>query len=287
MTIPYSNPMQRSHLWLVSAGPGDPDLLTLKAVKAIQHADVILYDSLVHQDVLSHAQPDAELTCVGKRAGMESTPQEGIHQLIGQAAMKGKRIVRLKGGDAMMFGRAGEEMAFADDIGLSWTYVPGISCGTSLAGLAGIPLTMRGVASSVWMGTATDQHGRLAPDLMEALDSSSTLVVFMGRRRILDIARRLVQLGKGDMPIAVISRGSLPNQKMIVHSAHDWNNMTTLPPIEDPALLVVGDVVHSRSDQSTQTLHQLLPQLNTFTDEYQVPHFPQGRAQTNQRLRRI
>lgn len=287
MTVPHSNPMQRSHLWLVSAGPGDPDHLTLKAVKAIQQANVILYDSLVHQDVLSHAQPGTALTCVGKRAGMESTPQEGIHQLIHQAAMTGKRIVRLKGGDAMMFGRAGEEIAFADGIGLSWTYVPGISCGTSLAGLAGIPLTMRGVASSVWMGTATDQHGRLAPDLMEALDSSSTLVVFMGRRRIHDIARRLGQLGKGDTPIAVISRGSLPTQKMIVHSANEWNNMTALPPIDDPALLVVGDVVHSRSNHAAQSMHQLLPQLNTFSDEYQVPHFPQGRTQTNQRLRRV
>ena len=148
-----SLPPHKAHLWLVGAGPGDPDLITVKGARALGQAQLVLYDSLVHQDLLKLAHPDAKLICVGKRAGQTSTPQGLIHDWIAQGAQHGWRIVRLKGGDPMVFGRAGEELAFAQEIGLGWTYVPGISCGTSLAGLAGIPLTLRGVASSAWLGT--------------------------------------------------------------------------------------------------------------------------------------
>ena len=259
--------------------------MTLKGARVLSKAQLVLYDSLVHKDVLHMAHPKAQLICVGKRAGKTSTPQELIHDWIDRGAQQGLRIVRLKGGDPMVFGRAGEELAHADQIGLSWTYVPGISCGTSLAGLAGIPLTLRGVASSAWLGTATGRDGRLTQDLLDALDTSSTLVVFMGRRRLRDIALRLIQLGKSDTPIAVVSEGSLEQQQCRVQSARDWNTDQDWTSLPDPALLVIGEVVNHRLQSPAQTkLRSISP---SFTHEYQVPHLPEARKSHLQRLRRI
>ena len=185
----------------------------------------------------------------------------------------------------MVFGRAGEELAYADQIGLSWTYVPGIPCGTSLAGLAGIPLTLRGVASSAWLGTATGQDGRMTEDLFQALDTSSTLVVFMGRRRLRDIAVRLIQLGKSDTPIAVVSEGSLDQQQCRIQSAQAWSEDPGWSSLPDPALLVIGKVVNHRLQSPAPTkLRSISP---SFTHEYQVPHLPEAREPHLQRLRRL
>jgi uroporphyrin-III C-methyltransferase len=258
--------------------------MTLKGVRALSQADLVLYDSLVHQDILLHASPRAKLICVGKRAGTASTPQALIHDWIERGARRGQRVVRLKGGDPMVFGRAGEELEFAHQIGLPWTYVPGISSGTSLAGLAGIPLTLRGVASSAWLGTATGQDGRLTRDLVQALSTNSTLVVFMGRRRLRDIARHLEGLGKGAMPIAVVTEGSLPQQQTFVRSAEEWVRADDLDTLPDPAILVVGEVVHRRLEQPQDTLRSIAP---NFSHEYQVPHFPQAGKPHVQRLRRV
>lgn len=281
MSTPMTPP--KPHLWLVGAGPGDPDLLTLKGAKVLAQAQLVLYDSLVHRDILDLAHPNATLICVGKRAGQTSTPQVLIHDWIERGAQQGLRIVRLKGGDPMVFGRAGEELQFAEQLSLGWTYVPGISCGTSLAGLAGIPLTLRGVASSAWLGTATGQDGRLTADLLAALNTSSTLVVFMGRRRIRDIAQHLVQLGKSDTPIAVVSEGSLAQQQCVIHSAKVWltSEVESLP---DPALLVIGEVVHHQLTTTTTNLRSITP---SFTHEYEVPHLPETRKSHVQRLRRV
>ncbi len=284
MTTPLNFPARQAHLWLVGAGPGDPELLTLKGARALEQAELVLYDSLVHQDVVALAPEGALKVCVGKRAGQTSTPQVLIHDWIEQGARQGLRIVRLKGGDPMVFGRAGEELSFADELGLSWTYVPGISSGTSLAGLAGIPLTLRGVASSAWLGTATGQDGRLTDDLVQALRTSSTLVVFMGRRRLPEIARHLIHLGKGDMPVAVVSEGSLPQQQTVVRSAVEWTASTDLDRLADPALLVIGEVVHHRIQSNTNSHVSIAP---TFSHEYQVPHLPQAGKPHVQRLRRV
>ena len=281
MSTPMTSP--KPHLWLVGAGPGDPGLLTLKGAKILAQAQLVLYDSLVHRDILDHAHPDATLICVGKRAGQTSTPQVLIHDWIERGARQGLRIVRLKGGDPMVFGRAGEELQFAEQLGLGWTYVPGISCGTSLAGLAGIPLTLRGVASSAWLGTATGRDGRLTTDLVTALGTSSTLVVFMGRRRIRDIAQHLVQLGKSDTPIAVVSEGSLAQQQCVIQSANTWLT-AELESLPDPALLVIGEVVHHQMTPSISNLRSITP---SFTHEYEVPHLPETRKSHVQRLRRV
>ncbi|MGB1384065.1 MAG: uroporphyrinogen-III C-methyltransferase [Flavobacteriales bacterium] len=280
--FPFSK--RQAHLWLVGAGPGDPELLTIKGARALEQADLVLYDSLVHQDVLAHAPAQAVKICVGKRAGQTSTPQALIHDWIEKGARQGLRIVRLKGGDPMVFGRAGEELAFADKLGLPWTYVPGISSGTSLAGLSGIPLTLRGVASSAWLGTATGQDGRLTEDLLQALRTSSTLVVFMGRRRLREIANHLIHLGKGDMPVAVVSEGSLPQQRTVVRTAREWAVSTDLDRVADPALLVLGEVVNHRLSTHTTPLRSIAP---TFSHEYQVPHLPQAGKPHVQRLRRV
>ena len=279
-----SFPPSEPHLWLVGAGPGDPELMTLKGARVLGNAQLVLYDSLVHQEVLDLIHPSAQVVCVGKRAGKASTPQALIHDWIQRGANQGLRIVRLKGGDPMVFGRAGEELAFANDIGLSWTYIPGISCGTSLAGLAGIPLTLRGVASSAWLGTATGQDGRLTSDLMHALDTSSTLVVFMGRRRLKDIAERLIHLDKSDTPIAVIGNGSLQEQQSIIKVAKDWVNSREIEHLPDPALLVIGEVVNHQLNLAPTPIRTLAP---SFSHEYKVPHLPETRKSHVQRLRRI
>lgn len=284
MTTPLNLPARQAHLWLVGAGPGDPELLTLKGARALEHAELVLYDSLVHQDVVALAPSHAVKVCVGKRAGQTSTPQALIHDWIEKGARQGLRIVRLKGGDPMVFGRAGEELTFADKLGLPWTYVPGISSGTSLAGLSGIPLTLRGVASSAWLGTATGQDGRLTDDLVQALRTSSTLVVFMGRRRLREIAQHLLHLGKGDLPVAVVSEGSLPQQHTVVRTAREWAVSSDLDQLADPALLVLGEVVNHRLQTHATPLRSIAP---TFSHEYQVPHLPQAGKPHVQRLRRV
>jgi uroporphyrin-III C-methyltransferase len=150
--------------------------------------------------------------------------------------------------------------------------------------LAGIPLTLRGVASSAWLGTATGHDGRLTRDLLDALNTSSTLVVFMGRRRLQDIAMHLVQLDKPETPIAVVTEGSLVQQQCHVQTASEWVHADDLASLPDPALLVIGEVVHHQMKSSHSNLRSITP---SFTHEYEVPHLPQAGKPHLQRLRRI
>lgn len=227
-------------LTLVGAGPGDPDLITIKGANAIASAEVILYDALVNKELLKYAVSTCKKIFVGKRAGQHSAIQEEINQLIVEHALKGKHVVRLKGGDPFIFARGKEEIDYAKSFGIPTEAVIGISS-INLPGYYGIPLTTRGINQSFWVVTATDLHGKLSDDARLAAQSSATVVFFMGLRKLREIVELYLLQDKSSTPVAIISQGSLPTGK-VVHGTIE----TILDQKEDipaPALIVVGESV--------------------------------------------
>jgi uroporphyrin-III C-methyltransferase len=197
-------------VWLVGAGPGDPELLTLKAVRAIAQAEVLLVDDLVDRRVLEHAPARARIVEVGKRGGCPSTPQAFIERLLVHEARAGRRVVRLKGGDPMVFGRAGEEIDALRAAGIDFEVVPGVTAGLAAAAGLGAPLTDRRAAQGVAFVTGHTQPGGREPDWAALARSGLTLVVYMGMRRAAAIAQALCDGGApADTPVAVVVRASL------------------------------------------------------------------------------
>lgn len=231
-------------LILVGAGPGDPDLITLKAIKALRKAEVILYDALVNPELLEHANPEAEIVFVGKRSGKHSMKQDEINQLIVDYALTGKNVIRLKGGDPLIFARGKEEIDFVAQFGIPYEVVVGISS-LNLPGYYGIPLTTRGINESFWVVTATTKTGDLSGDIQLAAQSTATAVVYMGLRKLPKIVDLYKEHGKEDLPIAIISKGSLPEGKIVAGRISDIVERHELNPIPAPALLVIGEVVQS------------------------------------------
>ena len=231
-------------LILVGAGPGDPDLITLKAIKALQKADVILYDALVNPDILEHANPLSEIVFVGKRSGRHSMKQDEINQLIVDYALTGKTVIRLKGGDPLIFARGKEEIDFVAQFCIPYEVVVGISS-LNLPGYYGIPLTSRGINESFWVVTATTKTGDLSRDIRLAAQSSATAVVYMGLKKLSAITRLYKAHDRADLPIAIISNGSLPHGKIVAGRISDIVARYEQNPIPAPALLVIGEVVES------------------------------------------
>ncbi len=229
----------KGKLTLVGAGPGDPDLISLKGIKALQAADVILYDALVHPELLDHA-PGASKIYVGKRAGRHSFKQEEINELIIEHALPGKSVVRLKGGDPFIFARGKEEIEYAETFGIETSVIPGISS-VNLPGYYGIPLTVRGINESFWVVTGTTSAGKLSDDVELAAQSSATVVILMGLRKLSQITDLFKRHGKADTPIAIISKGSLEDGKVIFGTINDI--LTKKEKIESPGIIVIGDAV--------------------------------------------
>jgi uroporphyrin-III C-methyltransferase/precorrin-2 dehydrogenase/sirohydrochlorin ferrochelatase len=229
---------------LVSAGPGDPELLTLKALRALQDADVILHDRLVPAAVLDMARRDAARICVGKAAGSIGSTQKEINELLVEQARQGKRVVRLKGGDAFIFGRGGEELEALRKAQVAYSVIPGVTAAIGAAAYAGIPLTHRDFAHSVTFVTGhADQDGR-EPDWAALAKPGKTAVFYMGLARIEHIATRLRSHGAaGGLPAAVIAQGTLDNQRVITGSLSTIAAEAGRAHVESPALLIVGDVV--------------------------------------------
>jgi uroporphyrin-III C-methyltransferase len=201
-------------LTLVGAGPGDPELITLKGVKALQNADVVLYDALVSTELLAYAPTHAQIVYVGKRRGRCEFVQHDLNQLIVDYALNYGHVVRLKGGDSFVFGRGYEEIAFAQEFGIETSVVPGISSSISVPALAGIPLTCRGVSESFWVLTGTTKNHTLSTDVVKAAHSTATLVILMGMQHLSQITQILAEAGKAETPVAIIQNGSTPNQKI-------------------------------------------------------------------------
>jgi uroporphyrin-III C-methyltransferase len=229
-------------LYVVGAGPGDPELLTMQAHKILQTAAVILYDNLANQELLALAPVACECIYVGKKPYGEYTPQETIHELILEKALARGRVVRLKGGDPFIFGRGFEEVLFARAQGIPARYVPGISSMQAL-GFEDIPLTHRLVSEGVWMVTGTKKDGSLSADLRLAMQSNATVVIYMGLKKAVEIAATYMSMGRGDTPAAVVQHISLPQRKLAIGQVQNLPEIVTAHGITYPALIVIGGVV--------------------------------------------
>jgi len=235
-------PFSGAELILVGAGPGDPELITVKAWRVLQQASVILYDHLANPALLDLAPAGCEKIYVGKEPYGNTTPQERINQLIREKALKGGKIIRLKGGDPFIFGRGFEELLYARELGLPVSYIPGISS-MQATGLSDIPLTHRALSESIWIVTGTKKDGSLSEDLQLAMKSKATVVIYMGMKKLEEIGRAYQAAGLGQMPAAIIQEASLPQQRLAVGKAEDLVQMAREHQLSHPAIIVIGAVV--------------------------------------------
>jgi uroporphyrin-III C-methyltransferase/precorrin-2 dehydrogenase/sirohydrochlorin ferrochelatase len=229
---------------LVGAGPGDPGLLTLKALRALNEADVILYDRLISADILSLARRDAERIDVGKRIGEDhAATQARIHALMVDHAGRGRRVVRLKGGDAFIFGRGGEELQYLRAHGIAYEVVPGVTAALACAAHAGIPLTHREHAQSLHLITAHCRDDSDTIDWAALAGSRQTLAFYMGVGQLDSVARRLQAHGRApDTPFALVENGSRPEQRVVTGRLADMPALARTHAVRAPALLIVGSV---------------------------------------------
>ncbi|MEH0155063.1 uroporphyrinogen-III C-methyltransferase [Limibacter armeniacum] len=233
---------KRPHLTLLGAGIGDPDLITVKGTKALAQADVVLYDALVSKELLDYAPAHAEKVFVGKRAGHHSVKQEDTNKLIVSFALSKGHVVRLKGGDPFIFGRGHEEMQYAESFGIPTTYIPGITSSVAAAGLQNIPLTRRGISESFWVVTGTTKSGELSSDLALAAQSTATVVILMGTKKLQEIMNVFSAFGKQDMPVAIIQNSSMPDEKVGVGTVSSIVEIAEKEQLGSPAVIVVGEV---------------------------------------------
>ncbi|MRS14120.1 uroporphyrinogen-III C-methyltransferase [Enterobacteriaceae bacterium RIT691] len=227
---------------LVGAGPGDAGLLTLRGLQVIQQADVVFYDHLVSDGVRELVRRDAEMICVGKRAGSHSVPQHDTNRMLVEAAQAGKNVVRLKGGDPFIFGRGGEELQAAAEAGVPFQVVPGVTAAAGATAYAGIPLTHRDYAQSVTFVTGHYKADSAALDWALLAQSRQTLAIYMGTMKAAEISQQLIQHGRDSQtPVAVISRGTRADQQVTVGTLEQLESLAKNAPM--PALLVIGEVV--------------------------------------------
>ncbi len=241
------NTIPTGKVTLVGAGPGDPELLTLKALRAIQAATVLLVDDLVGADIVAFASPAARVVHVGKRGGCKSTPQAFIEKLMLMAAREGENVVRLKGGDPFIFGRGGEEIEYLRAHGIAVEVLNGITSGLAAATALGVPLTHRDHAHGVVFITGHAQQGGRAPDWQAlaatARDARLTLVIYMGIGTAARIEQDLLSALPAQTPVAVVQQASLPGQRHAVATLGSLCATIAREHLESPAVIVVGDVV--------------------------------------------
>ncbi len=251
----------KSTLFLVGAGPGDPELITLKAVKTLRQADVILYDALANEELLLHARPGAIKEFVGKRYGCHALSQQEINHRIIIYGSKHLNIVRLKGGDPFVFGRAQEEIVAAREAGMAVQVIPGISSALAVPATAMIPLTCRGINESFWVTTGTTQSGEISSDIRLAAQSSATVVILMAMSKLETIMEIFAANGKRDTAVAIIQEGTTPNQKVVCGTVRDIAYRSMHAGLCNPAIIIVGDVVNlATALQAAQHTQQPLPQ---------------------------
>ncbi len=243
---------------IVGAGPGDADLITLKGLKAIQSADVILYDALANNDLLDYAPKETICVFVGKRAARHYKTQDEINLLMVQYALSYGHVVRLKGGDPFVFGRAQEEIAFLESFDIPVTVVPGISSSIGLATLQGVPLTTRHVSESFWVITGTTQSGQLSSDIELAAQSTATVVILMGIRKLSQIAKLFAEYGREDTPVMIIQNGSKPTEKVVLGTISTIVDLAEMHKVGTPGIIVVGETVQFHQKWA-QVAEQLLP----------------------------
>jgi uroporphyrin-III C-methyltransferase len=234
----------KGKVWLVGAGPGDVELLTMKAWRVLRSADVVLFDALVSQDILALIPADAEKIAVGKRAGKHSAPQDEINQLLVTKACTRKNVVRLKGGDPFIFGRGGEELQTLVAAGIDFEVVPGITAASGASAYAGIPLTHRDYAQGVSFITGHCQLHSRPMDWQGYANPNNTLVVYMGILNAGIIGRGLLGAGRdSDTPVALISKATTAEQQVFIGRLDELEQLAASPALQMPALMIIGEVV--------------------------------------------
>ena len=237
-------------VYLTGAGPGDIELLTLKAYRLVKEADVIVYDRLANPDILKEAKDGCEFIYVGKADSHHSLPQDEINELLYQLSQKYKKIVRLKGGDPLVFGRGGEEALYLKQKGVKFEFIPGITSAIAVPEYAGIPVTHRGVTVSFRVVTGHESPDKIKSQIpWQNFKSDDTIIFLMGLHNLDKICKKLIEIGKPkDFPIAVISNGTRKNEKTIIGTLEDiYVKAKDLP---TPALIVVGEVVKLKKELS-------------------------------------
>lgn len=238
--------MKIPKLTVVGAGPGDPELITIKAIKAIETADVILYDALINEALLHYASPNAEIIFVGKRKGCYLYQQEQINDLIVSRAKSHGHVVRLKGGDPFIFGRGAEEIDFVRQFGIETSMVPGISSALAVPAYQGIPLTKRGASESFWVITGTTKSHKISADIALAAKSTATVVILMGMGKLDEIVSIFSSEGKGHTPIAIIQNGTTQFEKYGIGTINTIQRIVFEKQLSSPAIIVIGEVVEQR-----------------------------------------
>ena len=235
-------------VYLTGAGPGDFELMTLKALRLIREADVIIYDRLANPEILKEAKEGIEHIYVGKADGRHSVPQDEINEILYQCALKYEKVVRLKGGDPFVFGRGGEEALYLKHRDIKFEIIPGITSSVAVPAYAGIPVTQRGVAVSFRVVTGHEAPNKEVSEIpWNNFKTNDTIVFLMGLHNLPKISSKLIEVGKPkDYPCAVISKGTTKDQKVVVGTLE--NICEKAKELETPALIIVGEVVELREE---------------------------------------
>lgn len=236
-----NNEAKKPKLWVVGAGPGDPELITVKAQKLLQTCEVILYDNLANKQLLALAKNDCEKIYVGKLPYGEYTPQETIHAIIANKLQEKATVVRLKGGDPFIFGRGYEEILFVRSLGMEAEYVPGITTMQAI-GYEDIPLTHRNVSEGFWVMTGTKKDGTLSNDIHLAIQSKATVIIYMGMKKLPEIVAAYEQVNCEHYPAAIIQHATLPHKKVVKGTVAELPLLVQQQSITHPAIIVIGFV---------------------------------------------
>lgn len=259
---------QVGEVYLIGGGPGDPELLTFKALRLMQQADVVLHDALVSPAVLDLCRRDADLIFVGKKRDNHAVPQEGINDLLVKHAQKGKRVVRLKGGDPFIFGRGGEELETLKAHNIPFQVVPGITAASACSTYAGIPLTHRNYAQSVKFVTGQLKNRTTDLNFEELVHPNQTVVFYMGLHTLPQLSSKLIEHGKpGDTPAAIVSKGTSSDQKVLTGTLSTLAKLQESAQLEAPALIIVGEVVNLHENLSWFGEEVLAQNLTPVTAE--------------------